>query len=59
MSVLINFLIRVLVAVFFIGLAGSVIVILLSFVEDFRELFTRDESGSESPKHTKMAPPAA
>ncbi len=30
-------------AAFLIGIAGSAIVVLLSFVEDFGELFRRDE----------------
>jgi hypothetical protein len=35
------------VALFFIGLAGSAVVILISFVEDFRELFGSDEVSTE------------
>ena len=34
---------RVLEAMFFIGLAGSTIVVLISFVEDGKELFGKDE----------------
>jgi hypothetical protein len=30
-------------AAFLVGIAGSAIVVLLSFVEDFGELFRRDE----------------
>ena len=37
----------VVVALFFIGLAGSAVVVLISFVEDFRELFASDESAPE------------
>ena len=33
---------HVLVGMFFLGLAGSVIVILISFVEDGKELFGKD-----------------
>jgi hypothetical protein len=33
------FLIRLLEVLFFVGLAGSAVVILISFVEDFKELF--------------------
>jgi hypothetical protein len=35
---------RLLEAAFFLGLAGSSVVVLLSFVEDFGELFHRDET---------------
>ena len=34
--------IRVLVGMFMLGLVGSAIVVLISFVEDFRELFSHD-----------------
>jgi hypothetical protein len=34
--------IRVLVGMFLLGLAGSAIVVLISFVEDFRELVSHD-----------------
>jgi hypothetical protein len=37
----------VMVTMFFIGLAGSAIVILISFIEDFRELFGSDEPAPE------------
>ncbi|HWE86642.1 MAG TPA: hypothetical protein VG267_16990 [Terracidiphilus sp.] len=33
---------RVLEVIFFVGLAGSTIVILISFVEDAKELFGQD-----------------
>jgi hypothetical protein len=59
MHVLITGLIRLITAIFFIGMAGSVIVIVISFVEDFRELFSSDESSFESPKGAKSAPPTA
>jgi hypothetical protein len=32
------------VGMFFAGLAGSAVVILIAFVEDFRELFGEDEA---------------
>jgi hypothetical protein len=35
-------LVRLLEVLFFVGLAGSSIVILISFVEDFKELFGED-----------------
>jgi hypothetical protein len=36
------FFMRLLVGMFLLGLAGSTIVVIISFVEDFRELFSRD-----------------
>ena len=57
MHILSTFLIRIVTAVFFIGMLGSVIVIVLSFVEDFQELFSSDESHLESPKGVHPAPP--
>lgn len=36
--------IDVIVVLFFVGMAGSAVVILISFVEDFKELFGDDES---------------
>ena len=36
------FLMRLLVWVFMVGIAGSAVVVLISFVEDFRELFSHD-----------------
>ena len=40
--VLAVFLMRLLEVMFFVGLAGSAIVVLISFVEDFKELFGED-----------------
>lgn len=37
-------------AVFLIGLAGSSIVILISFVEDFFELFSKNEESETAPR---------
>jgi hypothetical protein len=37
------FAMRLLEVMFFIGLAGSAVVVLISFVEDGRELFGKDE----------------
>jgi hypothetical protein len=34
---------RVLEVMFFIGLAGSAVVVLISFIEDGKELFGKDE----------------
>ena len=50
---------RLITTLFFLGMAGSVIVIVISFVEDFRELFSSDEPHLESPKGANSAPPAA
>lgn len=36
------FLMRLLEILFFLGLAGSTIVVLISFIEDAKELFERD-----------------
>jgi hypothetical protein len=36
------FLMRLLEVMFFVGLAGSAVVVLISFVEDFKELFGED-----------------
>ena len=36
------FAIRLLELMFFVGLVGSAIVVLISFVEDFKELFGED-----------------
>ncbi len=47
--------IRVITVLFFVGLAGSAVVVLISFVEDFKELFTPDETAE--PVH--VAPGAA
>jgi hypothetical protein len=39
---LLVFLVRVLEVLFFVGLAGSAVVVLISFCEDFKELFGED-----------------
>jgi len=39
---LVIFFVRLLEAMFFVGLAGSSVVILISFFEDFKELFGDD-----------------
>jgi hypothetical protein len=39
---------HIVVVLFFIGLAGSSIVVVLSFVEDFAELFSKDEEEPEA-----------
>lgn len=57
MHVLDTFLIHVITVLFFIGLAGSVIVIAISFVEDFHELFGPDEPGSGTVGAQNLAPP--
>lgn len=47
------FLVRALTVLFFVGLVGSAVVVLISFVEDFQELFSPDE-----PAEPKRPPPA-
>jgi hypothetical protein len=37
-----NFIIRIMELLFFVGLAGSAVVVLISFVEDGKELFGKD-----------------
>jgi len=37
------FFMKVLEVMFFVGLAGSTIVVLISFIEDGKELFGKDE----------------
>jgi hypothetical protein len=51
---------RVLEAMFFVGLAGSTIVVLISFAEDGKELFGKDEppeSRADSPASTPAGTP--
>jgi hypothetical protein len=51
-----TFLMHLLTVLFFVGMAGSAVVIILAFVEDFRELFgPDDESSTEAPKTTQQA----
>ncbi len=47
------FLVRALTVLFFVGLVGSAVVVLISFAEDFQELFSPDE-----PAEPKRPPPA-
>jgi hypothetical protein len=42
MNSIVSVALRVITVIFFLGLAGSALVILVSFVEDLRELFHRD-----------------
>ena len=49
----------VIVGLFFVGLAGSSIVILISFVEDFRELFGPDDAEPEPTRPPHSAPTMA
>jgi hypothetical protein len=55
-----KFLIDAIVVMFFVGLAGSAVVVAISFVDDFRELFGPDDPTPE-PVHApaKTAPGAA
>jgi hypothetical protein len=43
MLLLAMFVMRVLEVMFFVGLVGSSVVVLISFVEDGKELFGKDE----------------
>lgn len=43
MDVVIHLVARILVPLFFLGLAGSSVVVLISFVEDLKELFGGEE----------------
>jgi hypothetical protein len=43
MDIVIHVVARVLVPLFFLGMAGSAVVILISFVEDLHELFGPEE----------------
>lgn len=57
-------LIDIVVVMFLVGMAGSAVVVLISFVHDFRELFGDDETPTEldaPPPHTSrpVAEPAA
>jgi hypothetical protein len=54
-------LIDVIVVLFFVGMAGSAVVVVISFVEDFRELFGDDDAVPEpvSPPSTKSAATAS
>lgn len=47
--------IDLIITIFFIGLAGSAVVILIAFADDFRELFGSDES---TPEPVAPPPPA-
>jgi hypothetical protein len=54
--------IDVLIAFFFIGMAGSAVVVVISFVEDFHELFDKDDSAPEParpPQSTAQTPASA
>jgi len=42
--ILLQIFMRILEVMFFVGIAGSTIVVLISFVEDGKELFGEDES---------------
>jgi hypothetical protein len=44
-----SFVIHLLEIAFFVGLAGSAVVVLISFVEDGKELFGDDEEAAHPP----------
>jgi len=54
-------LIDVIVVLFFVGMAGSAIVVIISFFEDFKELFGDDDALPEPAPHppAKTAEPNA
>lgn len=57
-----TFFMHAVTVLFFIGLAGSAIVIAISFIEDFKELFGPDEPSSapaKVPQHDKTLPDQA
>jgi len=45
-----SFLVHLLTAMFLIGLVGSAVVVIISFVEDFRELFSGNEEAPTAPR---------
>jgi hypothetical protein len=58
MLVLVNWVMHLITAIFLIGLAGSAIVVVLSFIEDSRELFGSDEPSAQPAKSAAPAHPA-
>ena len=48
-------LIDVIVVLFFVGMAGSAVVIFISFIEDSKELFGDDETPEIDPKRSDPA----
>lgn len=58
MHVLGKIFVDILTVLFFAGLAGSVIVIAISFVEDFRELFGPDEKPEKPATPAQSGPPS-
>jgi len=54
MHVVGTFFFRLITILFFVGMAGSAIVVFMAFVEDFRDLFGSDDT--PEPEH---APPSA
>jgi hypothetical protein len=47
------FLVYLVTAMFFVGLVGSAIVVIISFVEDFKELFSGNEDAPAAPHPPK------
>ena len=54
-------LIDVIVVLFFVGMAGSAVVVIISFFEDFKELFGDDDAMPEPAPHApaSLAEPKA
>jgi hypothetical protein len=48
-----TFLVHLVTAMFLIGLMGSAVVVIISFVEDFRELFSGNEDTPTAPPPPK------
>jgi hypothetical protein len=50
--------IRVITVLFFVGMAGSAIVVAIAFVEDFRELFSSDDPVQELEQTSSASQPS-
>ena len=50
MDHLLRLLAAVLVPLFFIGMAGSLLVVLFTVIRDLQEVFTSDEESSQEPR---------
>lgn len=43
MDIMIRLMAKILVPLFFLGLAGAAVVVVISFIEDFKELFGEED----------------
>lgn len=57
MHVLGTLLLRIITVLFFVGMAGSAVVVVLAFVEDFRDLFGPDEPGPAPEQRSSSVAP--